>query len=200
MNLNAQPTYSRIALYGGSFDPVHCAHLEIARRARAVLQLDQVVFVPAACSPLKATTMVASDAQRVAMLELALREEVGMAVDCYETQKGGMSYSVETVAHFQRTFSGARLYWILGADQFEQLDCWRSIEELAELVEFIVFARPGYSLRRPDIANLRYQVIEAPEMQESSSAIRAAFKAGTQVSDWLEPAVEAFICKNELYR
>lgn len=199
------PTHSQfgksIALYGGAFDPVHSAHLAVAE---AVLQLpfvDNVVLVPAAQSPLKDGGPATTDEERLAMLRLATTERPNLQVDDYELRKGGISYSVETARYFHQLHPNARLLWVMGADQFHQLDRWRSIEELMELVEFLVFRRSGNRLAVPPLgAKLRYHVVDSPLMPQSSTEIRRRVSAGESLADWLPATVEAFISERGLYK
>jgi nicotinate-nucleotide adenylyltransferase len=190
---------ARIALYGGAFDPVHRAHLEAARAARAQASLDEVRFIPAAQSPLKAQGPVASDEARLKMLELALGGELQFSVDDFELRRGGVSYSLDTVVEFRKREPQAELFWIIGGDQLAQLERWHAIEELAALVTFLVLARPGYALREVDTPGLRWQRIEAPLMEESSTEIRARLAKGQSVEGLLPGAVEAFIREKGLY-
>ncbi len=189
----------RVALYGGAFDPVHNAHLEVARRALKQAGLDRVIFIPAAQSPLKAHAPLASDDERVAMLELATADESRFEVDSYEILKGGLSYTIDTVRHFRGRYPQAELFWLVGADQFEQLNRWHAIDALAELVTFLVLGRPGSSLRPCDIEGLRFFVVDAPLMAESSSEIRRRCGAGLPLAGVVPPSVEAFISGRGLY-
>lgn len=190
----------RFALYGGAFDPVHCAHLRVARYALEQAQLDRVVFIPAAQSPLKAHTPLSDDAARLQMLRLALEGEPRFELDSYEIERGGLSYTVDTVRHFRESHADAELFWIIGADQFEQLDRWQRIDELAQMVVFLVLERPGADLDSSvSVPQLRYQVIEAPLMSESSSEIRARCMEGHSLEGLVPSAVEAFISEQELY-
>jgi nicotinate-nucleotide adenylyltransferase len=190
----------RVALYGGAFDPVHCAHLRVAQYALQQAQLDRVLFIPAAQSPLKAHTPRTQDADRLQMLRLALAGQLNCEVDAYEIQKGGVSYTLDTVRHFrQRLGARVELFWIVGADQFEQLNRWHRIEELAALVVFLVLARPGSTLQPQPIAGLSYQVVEAPLMPESSSEVRKRCAQRRSVKGLVPDAVEAFISEQELY-
>lgn len=190
----------RIALFGGAFDPVHCAHLRAARAAVRKASLDRVVFVPAARSPLKAHAPRADDADRLEMLRLAMEGAPCFAVDDFELRRGGVSYSVETVRYFRNKEPGAELFWILGADQFERLEAWHAIGDLAAMVGFLVLARPGFSLRPPAVDGLWFEKIEAPLMEESSSAIRDRCRRGESLKDWLPRSVEAFISERNLYK
>ncbi|MEM1223339.1 MAG: nicotinate-nucleotide adenylyltransferase [Verrucomicrobiota bacterium] len=190
----------RVALYGGAFDPVHLAHLQVARSAVETARLDQVVFIPAAHSPLKLEGPRASDADRLLMLELAIeKEKTRFSIDQCELERGGVSYSFETVELYRRKLPEAELFWILGADQFTQLADWRAADLLAGMVTFLVLARPGYSMKVPKIEGIRYEMIPAPLMESSSSEIRARLKQGEPLNDWLSPAVEAFIYEKGLY-
>ena len=98
----------RVGLFGGSFDPVHNGHLAAARRAREAGGLDEVVFIPAAASPLKVGRMVAPDADRLAMLRLAIADESAFSVSDYEIAKAGVSYTIDTVRHFEAAWPGVR--------------------------------------------------------------------------------------------
>jgi nicotinate-nucleotide adenylyltransferase len=192
---------ARLALYGGAFDPVHCAHLRVARYALEQAQLDRVVFIPAAQSPLKAHATLSDDAARLQMLRLAIAGEVRFELDAHEIERGGVSYTINTVRHFSERFADAELFWIIGGDQFEQLHHWRCIEELVGLVTFLVLARPGADLvSSVPVADLRYQVIEAPLMSESSSEVRARCREGLSLDGLVPSAVQAFISVQELYR
>ena len=188
-----------IALYGGSFDPVHGAHLKVAWTALENCDLDTVIFIPTAQSPLKKNAAIASDADRVEMLRLATADESRFEVDTCELERGGTSYTFDTVKAYQTAHERCRLHCIIGADQFELLSQWRRIEEIASLVTFIVFRRPGHSIVQSVVKGLRFVIIDAPLMQHSSTEIRALIAEGCSVADLLPPAVEAFICARELY-
>ena len=201
-NMKASPDTKKqrsIALYGGSFDPVHRAHLEVAFTALKNCDLDAVIFIPTAQSPLKKSAAIAADADRVEMLRLATAEESRFEVDSCELKRGGISYTVDTVKAYQTAHEGCRLHWIIGADQFELLSQWRRIEEIASQVTFIVLRRPGHSIVESAVKGLRFVIIDAPLMQHSSTEIRALIAEGCSAADLLPPAVEAFICARELY-
>jgi nicotinate-nucleotide adenylyltransferase len=188
-----------IALYGGSFDPVHKAHLELARTALENCDLESVIFVPAAQSPLKNSAALAEDSDRVEMLRLATTGEPRFEVDTCEIERGGTSYTVDTVKAYRAAHEGCRLHWIIGADQFELLPQWRCIEEIASMITFIVLRRPGHSIVESAVKGLRFVTIDAPLMPHSSTKIRASIAEGQSVVDLLPPAVEAFISSRGLY-
>jgi nicotinate-nucleotide adenylyltransferase len=188
-----------LALYGGSFDPVHLAHLRVAYAALEEAEMQTVCFIPAARSPLKASTTVASDSDRVKMLRLGTASEPRFIVDTCEIERAGTSYSIDTILDFRERFPHAALHWILGADQMELLPKWHRIEEIVALLRFIVFRRPGYSVAAPEIKGLRTLEIDDPLMPHSSSELRRRFASGDRCDEWLPPAVEAFISSRGLY-
>lgn len=195
----SQNIQETIALYGGSFDPVHTAHLKIARTALMELGLDKVVFIPAAASPLKRNVMQAGSEDRIEMLRLATEDEPAFEIDTREIERGGTSFTVDTVRSIQSDHKDSKLYWILGGDQLELLPNWRSIDELASMLTFIVFKRPGFSLEKPSIPSLQLVEVEAPLMEQSSSEIRERLAQGEATGDWLPASVGAFISAHQLY-
>ena len=121
----------RIGILGGSFDPVHNGHIALAEECLHQLKLDKVVFVPAHTSPFKRESGAASCEDRLQMLRLALKKEEGLELSTYEIDKGGVSYSVETVSHFRKTYGDeAELFFISGADSSKDLSEWKDIEKL----------------------------------------------------------------------
>ena len=194
-----KPRGSQLALYGGAFDPIHRAHLAIAGEALHCLEDAEVCFIPAAHSPLKQAGPVAGDAQRLEMLARALGGEPRFLLDDLEIRRGGRSYTVETVSAFARAFPGVELFWIVGADQFEQLDRWAQIDRLIAEVTFLVAGRPGHSLGEPPVQGLRYRKIDVSLMDLSSSEVRKRCQAGSGISELVPEQIEAFISKHGLY-
>lgn len=189
----------RIAIYGGAFDPVHKAHIEVAKCAFAQAMLDELVFMPAAHSPLKSRATVATGDARLAMLELALVGMENFSVSDAELKRHGVSYTIDTVEDFKAIHAETELFLIIGGDQFSQLDRWRDCSQLARMVTFLVIARPGYELSPPTLSGLVWIKIQAPLMGISSTMVREAVAKGASLKQFLPAAVEAFIRKNELY-
>lgn len=186
---------ARIAIFGGSFDPVHRGHLAMATAAREVAALSEVLFMPAAVSPFKKGT-IASAEQRHHMLSLALADE-GMdwaRVSDFEWKRPGPSYSWKTARHFRSLQPDAEWCWILGTDQWEQIDRWAEPEQLRESLHFLVFTREGQIVR--DRPGWRHTAIPFAH-PASSTAIRSDF-AGHR--DWLTPGVAAFAEKEGIYQ
>ena len=197
--MNPSSTQASLALYGGSFDPVHCAHLELGRAVLRQLDVDKVLFIPAARSPLKSESAVASDSDRIEMLRIATSEEPRFEVHLCEIKRGGQSYTVDTLEAIAREYPNVQLHWIIGADQMELLPRWHRIGDIVSQVQFIVFARPGYSMAAPAIPGLRFLTVELPPMAQSSSEIRERMARGEATADWLPGGVEAFISSRGLY-
>ena len=133
------------------------------------------------------------------MLALALAGERLFSVDDSEIERGGVSYTLDTVREYHARIPQAELFWIIGGDQLARLERWRAIEELARQVTFLVLARPGYELSAPKIPGLFWERVNAPLMEESSTSIRERLKKGQPVEDLLPESVEAFIKEKGLY-
>src|SRR4029078_1310989 len=135
----------RIGLFGGSFDPVHLGHLLVAQAALEELQLQRIFFVPGAPSPFKPEASPPPAGVRVRLLRLALTGYANYEIDDQEIQRGGASYTIDTVRSFASRFPGADMFYIIGADHVQQLPKWRGAPELARQVTFVVVPRPGSS-------------------------------------------------------
>ncbi len=178
----------KIALFGGSFDPVHLGHLLVAQAAREELGLDRLVFIPAAHSPFKPENHAAAGLERLRLLRLALPGQTWCEVDAQEIERGGVSYSVDTVRDYAGKFPGAKIFYLIGADNVAKLPLWREANELARLAEFVVIPRPGQAeVLFP--APFRGRWLTGFPLGVSSSQIRARLKAGLPVDHLVPPAV-----------
>src|SRR6266705_4307440 len=133
----------RIAIYGGTFDPVHHAHLILAREAIETLRLQKVIFVPAAVSPFKKSAPVASGEIRLSMLRAATKDEIGFAVDDCELRRPPPSYMIDTIEDVQRRERDAEIYCLIGEDNVAELARWHRFAELEKIVRFVVLDRTG---------------------------------------------------------
>ncbi|MDQ8031960.1 nicotinate (nicotinamide) nucleotide adenylyltransferase [Bordetella genomosp. 1] len=193
----------RIGLLGGSFDPVHVAHLALADAARAALALDEVQLLPAA-NPWQRAPLKASSSHRLAMLELAIEGHPGLHVNPIEIERGGATYTVDTL----RALPGqARYTWLLGADQLANFCTWREWQEIATLVELAVAVRPGTPLAPPAeltdwLARQGAALRELPftPLDVSASDIRRRLAAGESTDGLLPPAVAEYIAHYGLYQ
>ncbi|HLI86804.1 MAG TPA: nicotinate-nucleotide adenylyltransferase [Bryobacteraceae bacterium] len=186
----------RLALFGGTFDPIHKAHIAMAREAAARFRLDRVLFVPAGNPPHKSGATFAPYEDRVRMAELATQGDARFEVSRLEAG-AGRSYSIDTVQKLLPTLSPKdRLFFLIGADAFAEIGTWRRWRELIRLVAFIVVSRPGHRYRIPEGA--RVERLETLELPVSSSEIRAALASG-QRPEQIPDAVLEYIFRRGLY-
>jgi len=195
----------RIGIFGGSFDPVHVAHLTLAETARKTLRLDRVIFVPAAHSPLKNSAPKASDKQRLEMLRGALDGVPATEISDWEISRGGESYSIETVRHFEEIFPRAKFFWIFGADQLAKLDRWFCAETLCQKVVFAAACRDGNALppvpeRLRGIAKI--VPVPLPRIDLSSTEIREKISraAFDEIRNCLPAKVLTIIREQKIYQ
>lgn len=191
-------TAMRIGLFGGSFDPVHLGHLLVAQAAREEMRLDRVFFIPAAQSPFKPDRKLSADAVRVAMLRLALAGRPWSEVDPQELERGGISYSIDTVRNFKKRYPQSELFYLIGADHVGQLPKWREAGELAELVEFIVIPRPGAG-EIPFATPFSGRYLRGFPLAVSASEIRERVRNGLPIDLLTGPTVAEAVRNNGLY-
>jgi nicotinate-nucleotide adenylyltransferase len=188
----------RIGLYGGSFDPVHLGHLLVAQAAREEAGLDRVLFVPAAQSPFKPERKLSPGHLRAQMLRLALAGRSYCEVDLQELDRGGISYTIETVQNCRTRFPSAQLAYVIGADHVPLLPKWRAASELGALMEFLVIPRPG----QPEIpfpTGFKGRYLKGFSIAVSASQIRDRIKNGLAIDLLVGPDVAEVISHNDLY-
>lgn len=186
----------KIALFGGTFDPVHHGHIHLAETAREKLHLDEVRFLPCRISPHKLDLMPTRAEDRLEMLRLATANLPWAVVDDFEIRREGPSYSWQTAEAMAATFAGARLFWIMGGDQWRALPTWTEPDRLADCVEFIVFER-GEKAQPHE--GLRLHALDGGH-PASATAIREAISRGNTTHPWLDPAVSRWIRDHRLYQ
>jgi len=193
MSENGGP--SRVAIFGGTFDPIHCAHLTVAREAAAQFGLDRVLFVPAGRPPHK-VELAASFEHRYRMVQLACAGDSRFEPSRIE-EGDQPSYSIDTILKVRSSLRpGDRLFFLIGADAFAELDSWRRAEEVVALVEFIVVTRPGHEIK--SVAGARVHRLETVALPVSSSEIRQKLAAREDPAE-LPPAVLRYIREHRLY-
>ena len=189
----------RIGLFGGSFDPVHLGHLLVAQAAKQELQLDRLFFILAAQSPFKPDRQPSAAPERLRLLRLALAGWTWCEVDEQEIQRGGISYTIDTVRDYVARFPDNELFYLVGADQAEQLGKWRAAADLARLAQFVVIPRPGQNGTGVLPSPFRGRVLGGFPVGISSSEIRARVKAGLPLEPLVPNAVAEAIRNNGLY-
>lgn len=200
----------RLGIFGGSFDPVHYGHLLLAETAREQAALDEVWFMPAATPPHKRHRALAPDEARVAMLELALGGHPALKVSTLELDRGGVSYTVETLEALARDDPGRELFLLIGGDSLAELPTWREPERILALATPVVVRRPGAEEPRFDrlaglvdaarMAEFRRHVVDMPQIDLSSRELRRRVAQGRSIRFQTPRAVEAYIAEHGLYR
>ncbi len=207
----------RIALFGGSFDPVHFGHLIVARAIAERLDLDRVILLPSGSPPHKEADALADAEHRAEMVELAIAGEPVFGISDFDRSRSGPSYTIDTVRHFRDRFGpDARLYWIIGADSLAELSTWRRVGELVEACEIVTAARPALPRRAPkeadawgslrdvlsdaQIVRLKQGELHTPLIDISSTEIRNRVTAGRSIRYFVPDAVADYINRHRLYR
>lgn len=200
----------RLGVFGGTFDPVHYGHLLLAELCREAHRLDQVWFMPAAVPPHKSGVSLTPVARRIEMLELAIAGQPAFAVSQLEAQRGGISFTVDTLAALQAEDPQRQLFFLLGADMLADLAHWREPARLCELATLIVVPRPPCEAPPLDalagllgpkaLERIRAHVVAMPLVGLSASEIRRRAAAGLSIKYQTPPAVEQYILHTGLYR
>lgn len=187
-------------LIGGTFDPIHIAHLVMAEQALEQCDLATVVFVPAARPPHKRGVPMAPFEDRLEMVRRAVRGNARLEVSDLESRREEVSYTVDTVRLVKHERPGERLCLIVGADSLAQLSAWKSPAELLSECEFAVAPRPGFPSRDadPELGG-RVRFLDMPLLDVSSSDIRERVRLGRSVRYLVPPEVESYIREKNLY-
>jgi nicotinate-nucleotide adenylyltransferase len=200
----------RLGIFGGSFDPIHYGHLLLAECCREQCRLDAVWFLPAAVPPHKRDRELTPAAQRIEMLELAIAGNPAFSVCRYETDRGGVNYTVDTLSHFREEDPNRELFFLLGADMLLDLPHWRSAERVCEMAVPVAVHRPGASpidfeclraIVSPErIELIRRHQVEMPEVGTSGTELRRRVNLGQSIRYRVPRAVEMYIATHGLYR
>ena len=182
----------KIAIYGGTFDPIHHGHLIVAREALERLDAEQVIFIPARVSPLRKTAPIARDEIRLLMIQAAIENEPGFAVDDCELRRPPPSYTIDTVEQIGQHAGGETIYCLIGEDNVGKLTKWRRFADLEKMVRFVVLDRTG---QQPSHV---YPVIRR-KIDISATEIRKRVATGRSIRYFVPPAVEEIIRREKLY-
>jgi nicotinate-nucleotide adenylyltransferase len=158
----------RIALYGGTFDPVHTGHIEVARRVSRLFEIEKVLFIPAQMAPHKIGRPVTEPIHRYAMLALATQNDPGLSISTFELDAPDRRYTVETVEHFQHEVGDStELFFIMGADSWSEITTWREWKRLLTMTNHIVVTRPGYEPTETDVGAIGERIVDMRYGKES---------------------------------
>ena len=189
----------RIGIFGGSFDPVHNAHVALARVALEQLDLDEIRWVPVWQSWQK-TRRLAPAADREAMVRLAIAGEPRFVLERCELRRRGNSFTLDTVRELKAAEPDVEWFLILGQDQYAGLHTWRDWRELVGLVTLVIAPRAGAPEVDPQVARSPHRLVALPMMSESSTDIRSLIAAGKPIDALVPPAVARYIERRHLYR
>lgn len=185
---------------GGTFSPPHYGHLIVAERVREEIGLERIFFVPTAVPPHKQGLEIVDARHRLAMLELAVQGNRHFIVSDIEVQRGGVSFTVDTLAEFRRLYPKDEFFVLIGMDNFVEFRTWRSPEKILNLSTVVVMTRPGTNVVTNDGGLLsRVRICEVPDIEISSSDIRRRVAEGRSIRYLVPAAVERYIHQHQLY-
>jgi len=207
-----------LGLFGGTFDPIHTAHLRMAQAFRSELQLDEVRLIPAGQPYHRQHGTHASPTQRLDMVKLAIAGLPGLQVDAREVKRNKPAYTIDTLLEIRAEVGPDRpLWWLIGGDSLATLHTWRRWEDLFTLANIAVALRPGFDQTRlPPAVRTQWQQrqvtdfsnaspsgtmrpLALPPLDISATAIRRRLQAGHGVDGWLDDAVLGYIRQHQLY-
>ncbi|HEX8633452.1 MAG TPA: nicotinate-nucleotide adenylyltransferase [Pyrinomonadaceae bacterium] len=195
-------SHARIALYGGTFDPVHDGHMAVARELLKLFALDEVLFIPAHVAPHKRRRVApASPLHRYAMLALATQSETRFRVSTVELDEPEKPYTVETIARLADALPGARFLFVMGADSWEEIATWREWERLLSLVAHVVVTRPGYDLPTGHVTNeARGRIVDLRQGAASGAQAARAIEVTGEPKIYFTDAVKMEIASSDIRR
>jgi nicotinate-nucleotide adenylyltransferase len=197
--MSQQVQGKRIGIMGGTFDPVHHGHLVAASEVQSRFDLDEVIFVPTGQPWQKSHQIVSPAEDRYLMTVIATASNPRFSVSRVDIDRGGITYTIDTLRDLHAAHENAELFFITGADALEQILSWRQADELFELAHFVGVTRPGYDLDAHHLPTGSVSLIEVPAMAISSTDCRSRVAAGEPVWYLVPDGVVQYISKRNLY-
>lgn len=197
---------NRLGLFGGTFDPPHYGHLVLAEQARIQLDLDRVLFIPAAQPPHKPAAEVTPIEHRLNMLAMAIASNPFFEISRADIDRPGPHYTVDLLAHLQSVYPDAEFFFLMGSDSLVDLPRWREPHRLIQMTWLAVMPRPGYVVHMPLLEQAlpgiskRLLWLDAPFLDIASHDLRRRVKSGGSIRYLVPPEVEAYIYTQGLYR
>lgn len=201
MNLINNPYFNqdiinKIGLFGGTFNPLHNGHIELAKNSIVSLNLDAVVFVPNYLSPFKSDQLILDDFHRFKMIELTLKNYINFFVSDFEIKSKNISYTINTIKYFSIYFSKKKFVLLIGNDSLINFDKWFNFKEMLSLIEIGVFERDSSVYNN---FNIKYKEIKGCKVDVSSSLIRDKIKHFLPINNLVPNEVLKYINENKLY-
>lgn len=190
----------RIGVMGGTFDPIHHGHLVAASEVQAQFGMEQVIFVPTGQPWQKGHEEVSSAEDRYLMTVVATASNPRFSVSRADIDRGGPTYTIDTLGDLKEQYPDAELYFITGADALAQILSWHRVQELFELAGFIGVTRPGYALDVEHLPRGSVSLVEIPAMAISSTGCRQRVEEGMPVWYLVPDGIVQYITKRRLYR
>ncbi len=198
--------YNEIAIFGGTFDPIHLGHLLIAEQVNNNFLLDQIIFMPAGRPPHKVNKVLSSSKNRLEMVDLAIKGNESFVSSSYELEKEGKSYTAETLRYLHNQDIAKRIYFIIGADSLLDIFNWREPDYLLKYAHYIVAHRPGYDIsafyedEKYKPYRDRISILDTIQVDISSTGIRNFVKSNKSIRYQTPDIVIDYINDNNLYR
>ncbi len=185
----------RIGLFGGTFDPIHLGHTIVAEWLQFKLDLNEIHFIPNYIHPFSKRDNISGPEHRLKMLELALSEFPAFKICKHEIKSKEISYSIDTIHYFRKKYPDYQLYYLIGGDNIDEFHLWKNSDDIFRLVTVVVYNRTVRSENKPN----KFQFIDSPLIEISSSQIREHIKKGYPYRSFLHPDVYHYIEQKKLY-
>jgi nicotinate-nucleotide adenylyltransferase len=199
----------KIGVYGGSFDPIHLGHIQLAKQARDELNLDKLIFVPVKYQPFKLDRVFTAAEHRVRMLELALEGEKRLEISNAEIESDEISYTLNTLRRIRNLFDKeTEIFFILGTDSFLKIEIWYKAQELLREFSFAIGSRPGYKEEElkicidhiREVNNTNVVLLNNKRLPISSTQIKQRLRNDEEISTLVPLSIERYIHENGLYK
>ena len=195
------------AIFGGTFDPIHNGHIDLAYEALRLLKLDKVIFVPSGKPPHKTDKIITDASVRCELVKSAISDQDKFEMSSFEVDNIGLSYTYKTLKYFNQLEKTTKWYFLTGSDCLTELHYWKNVGEILKLCNFVVFNRPGFD--EIDINKIKIQtekkynkeiiLLKINPLDISSSMVRQKVKNKEEIKDLVPKSVEASIRKLRLY-
>jgi len=187
----------KIGILGGTFNPIHIGHLILAEEVKDILKLDRIIFVPTDLPPHKQNSEIIDAKERYKMIKLAIKGNKDFSVSDIEIKRKGVSYTIETLKEFKKIYPRDFLYFITGSDLLKYLDEWKDLNQILEIVNFVVATRPSYPL---EMIPSYIKTLEIRAIDVSGFQIRKNLKEGRSIRYLVPELVFKYIKKKGLYK